>query len=123
MASVDKRKGSWSVKVRRGGRALSKTFRMKADADAWARDVERAIDLDIDPATARITTKDAFATLINWHIADLATYGKPLRRSKEAALRRLEAELGSEPIANLTHERLNQYERWFGFSEHGLRLG
>ncbi len=36
MASIDKRKGSWRAQVRRGGRSLIKTFRMKADADAWA---------------------------------------------------------------------------------------
>ena len=42
---------------------------------------------------------------------DLATYGKPLRRSKEAVLRRLEAELGSETIADLTRDRLIQYGR------------
>ena len=42
---------------------------------------------------------------------DLATFGKPLRRSKEAVLRRLEAELGSETIADLTRDRLIQYGR------------
>jgi hypothetical protein len=59
---------------------------MKADAEAWARDVERAIDQDVDPTNSRLTSKDTFATLITWHIRDLATYGKPLRRSKEAVL-------------------------------------
>jgi hypothetical protein len=111
VASIDKRKGNWRVQVRRGRRALNKTFRMKADAEAWARDVERAIDMDIDPTTRRITTKDSFASLINQHIDDLATYGKPLRRSKESVLRRLEIELGSEPVANLTRDRLIQYGR------------
>lgn len=111
MAAIDKRKGSWRVQVRRGRRSLNKTFRMKADAETWARDIERAIDMDIDPTTRRITTKDSFASLINQHIDDLATYGKPLRRSKESVLRRLEIELGPEPVANLTRERLIQYGR------------
>lgn len=111
MASIDKRKGSWRVQVRRGGRTFSKTFRMKADADAWARDTERAIDLDIDPSARRLSTKDSFASLIQAHIDDLATYGKPLRRSKAAVLRRLEAELGAEPVAGLTRERLIRYGR------------
>ena len=48
MASVDKRAGSWRAQVRRAGKVLTKTFRMKADAEAWARDVERAIDNDIE---------------------------------------------------------------------------
>ena len=42
MASIDKRKGNWRAQVRRGGQTLTKTFRLKADADAWARDIERA---------------------------------------------------------------------------------
>lgn len=84
---------------------------MKADGEAWARDIERAIDRDIDPLASRITTKDSFASLINRHMDDLATYGKPLRRSKEGVLRRLETELGSESIADLTRERLIQYGR------------
>jgi len=84
---------------------------MKADAEAWAREIERAVDRDIDPTASRITTKDSFASLINRHIDDLATYGKPLRRSKESVLRRLELEIGSEAIADLTRERLIQYGR------------
>lgn len=111
MASIDKRKGSWRAQVRRGRRSLTKTFRMKADAEAWARDVERAIDQDVDPTNSHLTTKDTFATLITWHIRDLATYGKPLRRSKEAVLRRLENELGHELIGNLTRERIIQFGR------------
>jgi integrase len=111
MASIDKRYGGWRAQVRRGGRTLTKTFRMKADADAWAREIERAIDKDIDPTTTRISTKDTFGSLIRRHIDDLATYGKPLRRSKEAVLHRLELELGPEPIANLTRERLIRYGR------------
>ena len=107
MASIDKRKGPWRVQVRRGRRSWNKTFRMKADGEAWARDIERAVD----PLASRNTSKDSFASLIIRHMDDLATYGKPLRRSKEAILRGLEAELGSESIADLTRERLIQYCR------------
>ena len=111
MASIDKRKGAWRVEVRRGRRSWNKTFRMKADGEAWAMEIVSAGDRGVDPLASRITTKDSFASLINRHMDDLATYGKPLRRSKEAVLRRLEAELGSESIADLTHDRLIQYGR------------
>ena len=93
MASIDKRKGAWRVQVRRGRRSWNKTFRVKADGEAWAREIESAADRGVDPLASRITTKDSFASLINRHMDDLATYGKPLRRSKESVLRRLEAEL------------------------------
>lgn len=111
MASVDKRAGSWRAQVRRAGKVLTKTFRMKADAEAWARDVERAIDNDIDPSATRITTKDTFGSLIDLHIDDLQQYGKPLRRSKDHVLRRLKLELGSEQVSGLTRERLIRYGR------------
>ena len=111
MASIDKRKGAWRVEVRRGRRSWNKTFRMKADGEAWAMEIVSAGDRGVDPLASRITTKDSFASLINRHMDDLATYGKHLRRSKEAVLRRLEAELGSESIADLTHDRLIQYGR------------
>jgi hypothetical protein len=106
LASVDKRAGSWRAQVRREGRSLTKTFWMKSDAEAWARDVERSIDNDIDPSSTRITTKDTFGSLIDLHIDDLQQYGKPLRRSKAHVLRWLKLELGSEQVSCLTRGRL-----------------
>ena len=53
MSSLDKRKGSWRAQVRRGGRSLTKTFRMKADAETWARDVERVLSSVDGPGDAR----------------------------------------------------------------------
>ena len=54
MASIRKRGSSWQVQVRRDGfPALSKTFSTKADAVAWAREKERAIDLAELPTTLR----------------------------------------------------------------------
>jgi integrase len=112
MATIDRRpSGKWRAQVRREGHYLSKSFIMKADADAWIREVERSIDKEIDPTARRVSTKDTFASLIRLHIDDLATYGKPLRRSKQAVLKRLELELGPEPIANLNRERLIRYGR------------
>ena len=45
MASIDRRPGGkWRAQVRREGHVLSKTFVMKADADAWVRETEGRID-------------------------------------------------------------------------------
>jgi len=49
VASIDKRKGAWRVQVRRGRRSWNKTFRMKADGEAWAREIESAADRGVDP--------------------------------------------------------------------------
>jgi integrase len=54
MATIRKRGSSWQAQVRREGfPPLSKTFPSKADAAAWARDQERAIDRAELPTTAR----------------------------------------------------------------------
>ena len=84
MATLVKRKGKWRVQIRRVGHRLSKTFHLKAAAEEWAREAEHAINKQIDPSTHKISRKDSFASLIDWHIEDLAAVGKPLRRSKDA---------------------------------------
>jgi integrase len=54
MATIRKRGSSWQAQVRREGYPpLSKTFASKADALAWARDQERAIDRAELPTTIR----------------------------------------------------------------------
>ena len=49
MATITKRdNGKWQAKCRRKGfRSQSKTFRTKADAERWAREVELAMDKSI----------------------------------------------------------------------------
>lgn len=111
MASIDKRRGKWRAQVRRDGHSLCKTFLRKSDAEAWARERERAIDKEIDPTVKPISRKDTFASLIDLHIDDLATVGRPLRRSKRHVLNRLRAELGDIPLSQLTREKLVQYGR------------
>jgi integrase len=66
MAVITKRdSGRWQAKVRRLGQpAQSKTFATKADAEAWARSIERAMDTDSfipSNAAARLTFEKAAA--------------------------------------------------------------
>ncbi|MGA1341724.1 MAG: hypothetical protein ACO33A_01560 [Hyphomonas sp.] len=79
---------------------------MKSDAEEWARTAEHSTDREIDPSIHKISRKDTLASLIDLHIEDLGAFGKPLRRSKEAVLRRLKEDLGDTSLANLTRERL-----------------
>jgi hypothetical protein len=45
MATIRRRGTTWQVQVRRQGHAtLSRTFRLKADAEQWARHKEAEID-------------------------------------------------------------------------------
>lgn len=111
MASIDKRRGKWRAQVRREGHQLCKTFLLKADAEAWARDIERDIDKEIDPSVRRVSKKDSFGSLIDIHIEDMEAVNRPLRRSKDAVLKRLKKELGDTPINQMTRERLIRYGR------------
>jgi integrase len=111
VATVYKRAGKWRVQIRRDGHCLSKAFHRKSDADEWVREVERAIDKQIDPSARRVSRKDTFASLIDLHIDDLGEVGKPLRRSKRHVLNRLRTELGDLPLSQLTREKLIQYGR------------
>lgn len=111
MASIDKRRGKWRAQVRRDGHSLCKTFLRKSDAEEWAREKERAIDKEFDPTVKAVSRKDTFASLIDLHIDDLATVGRPLRRSKRHVLNRLRDELGDTPLSQLTREKLVQYGR------------
>ena len=47
MATIRNRNGRWHVQVRRNGsKSVNRTFTLKSDAQLWAREQERAIELD-----------------------------------------------------------------------------
>ncbi len=48
MATFRKRSGAWQVRIQRDGYpALSKTFKLKLEAEAWARNIEAEFDRSI----------------------------------------------------------------------------
>jgi integrase len=90
MATFTKRGPRWRAQVRRIGQsALSKTFANRADAVAWARDVEHKIDRgqSIEPAR-KLTFKEILAAYRE-HVAP-----KGMSRSKAQALDKIEKLLG-----------------------------
>lgn len=111
MATFAKRGDRWRAQIRRDGHKLSRSFRLKSDAEAWARDAERTIDQGCDPSARRVSRQDTLGSLIDLHIEDLAAAGKILRRSKKAVLDRLDVDLGDTPLTQLTRERLVKYGR------------
>jgi DnaJ-domain-containing protein 1 len=55
MATIRRRGTTWQVQVRRQGHAtLSRTFRLKADAEQWARQKEAEIDRGELPVDTRV---------------------------------------------------------------------
>ena len=81
MASLRKRNGRWQVQVRRAGAAsLTKTFDLKKDALAWARERERALDLGAGTNAPRLLEQMTFGDL-------LKRYGEEITPKKRGAKR------------------------------------
>ena len=79
MASIRRREATWQVQVRRQGlRPLIRTFRLKADAELWARQREAEIDRGDLPPTIGHFARSRFQVC-------LAATGIRLRR-KNAVL-------------------------------------
>ncbi|MEQ1615277.1 MAG: site-specific integrase [Hyphomicrobiaceae bacterium] len=112
MASISRLpSGRWRVQVRKAGYATTRSFRLKTDADAWARDQEVLIDRGETPAGRVENRRETLADLIDLHFADLAELGRGFGRSKEATLLRIKATLGKTRIADLSRERLVQFAK------------
>jgi hypothetical protein len=70
MATIRRRGTTWQVQVRRHGHAtLSRTFRLKADADQWARQKEAEIDRGELPVDTRVLRSHTLAELLERYAA------------------------------------------------------
>jgi integrase len=101
--------GSYRAFVRRtGARALTKTFKTKAEAERWARQAEAAIEAGTVVKSAKgATVGDAITAYIK-----LRDEGKrPINpQSNEVyMMRHLERDLGDEVIAGIKPQRLATY--------------
>jgi len=82
MASIRKRKYTngirWEARVRRPPYpTLSKTFSLKADAEAWASDIERKIERgDVSPTNK---SNQTVAEIIERYLAEVT----PLKRGRD----------------------------------------
>jgi integrase len=104
MATIHKMPtGKWRAQVRRAGhRPLSKVCKAKAEAERWARDVERKIDLGqtVEPGL-RLKLTDVLSA----YRAGMHRMG----RSKDAALRAIEKSLGRYRLAELKSSTFIEY--------------
>ncbi len=98
MATISKRGNRWRAQVRRLGQSpLSKTFGSKAEATAWAREIEHKIDRGQSVDPGRRTTLADLLAAYREHV----TQSKGMSRSKEQALSKLEKLLGRYRLAEL----------------------
>lgn len=97
MATFTKRGTRWRAQVRRNGQsALSKTFASRADAAAWARDVEHKIDRG---QTIEQSRKWTFAEILAAYREHVAPKG--MSRSKFQALDKIDKLLGRRRLVEL----------------------
>lgn len=103
MATIRKRSDRWNVQIRRkGSPALSRSFLTKADAQAWARQIESEADRRGLPASRKV--------LDDLTVGDLLTrYGDEVTPAKRGAFREMMAirvlrrhPLSKTPLSALT---------------------
>ena len=86
MASILKLKsGAWRAQIRRSSQYASSTFRVRADAERWARDIERKVDLGQSIASATSPSPTTLADVIKVHITDMCEVGRAPRRRRPSA--------------------------------------
>jgi integrase len=103
--------GSWRAQVRRKGRYISETFRLRKDAEEWALANESRIDRGEKPRASSHVDPTSFGHLIDLHVADMKEVSKAPRRTKASTLERLKKQLGHVRIAELDRERLVTFGR------------
>jgi len=103
---VEQKSGRWRVQVRRKGSYLGETFSLRKDAEAWARRVERDLDLGIKPISRKLEGIQTFGDLIDLHVSDMKSVGKAPGRSKAFSMDFLKTKLGKIRIADLDRQML-----------------
>jgi len=112
MSTIIKLKsGSWRAQIRRNGQYASSTFRAQADAQRWARDIERRVDLGQTINSAIGPNPTSLAEAIELHIADMCEVGRAPRRSKAYCLDKLKSSLGRIKLNAITREHLIAYAK------------
>jgi integrase len=107
MASITQVNGKWRALIRRQelGRPLCKTFKLKADARAWARAVEAQIDGGGDPSAGLdMTMGEAIR-----HFRKIRAKGNPVRGSLECRLKVINTLLGTRTVGRMSFGVLREY--------------
>ncbi|WP_087725034.1 hypothetical protein [Pandoraea sp. PE-S2T-3] len=101
MASILQVEERWRAQVRREGKSIAKTFRTKAQATAWAREIEVAIDdgKNID----KVSVKTLVPAIINHYRKLREESGRPVRAksTEEYTLKYLSEHFSGTPIEQL----------------------
>ena len=105
MATIRRRNSTWQVQVRRQGQQLSRTFRLRADAQLWARQVEAELDRGGLPVDSHTLRSHTLADLLKRYAVEVM----PRKRSADRELYMLRVIL-RHPIARVSLQLLTATE-------------
>jgi len=109
MAAFRKRKNRWDVQIRRSGYpAISKTFFHKTDAQKWAMEIERQIEVG-DYVPADLLNLDTLGALLAHYSAEISIKkrGRVEEISRSAKMRR--HKISALPLGKLKPFHIAQY--------------
>ena len=101
--------GNWRALVRRRNQVASRSFRLKTEAELWAREVEQSLDAGRSIVAPKLGRRTPFKTLVQLHLGDLKEVGRQARRSKAYTLEKLQVEIGHIQLCDLNREFLLDY--------------
>jgi hypothetical protein len=106
MATIRRRGTTWQVQVRRQGHAtLSRTFRLKAGAEQWARQKEAEIDRGELPVDTRVLRSHTLAQLLERYVTTIV----PRKRGADRERYMVRVVL-RHPLSRLSLHRLTPAE-------------
>jgi integrase len=105
MATIRRRKSAWQVQIRRLGHQVSRTFRLRADAEQWARLMEVELDRGGLPTDSRRLRAHTLADLLRRYEAEVV----PRKRSADREVYMLRVIL-RHPVARLSLHLLTTTE-------------
>lgn len=106
MATIRRRKNTWQVQIRRQGHApLSRTFRLRADAELWTRQMEAELDRGGLPVDSRVLRSNTLADLLKRYAGEVV----PRKRSADREFYMLRVIL-RHPIARVSLHSLTATE-------------
>lgn len=107
MAVIQKRGDSYRVLIRKKGQApVSKTFKLKAVAERWARETEVAMDAGKFEATNEDAT---LADTIDKYFERMRQIGGKVGENKASTLNIISREIGDKRLSELTTDTLVTY--------------
>ena len=108
MASIRQRNGSWVADIRRKGhKSISKSFKTKSLALAWAREIEASIDV-LAFKDIRSLTGISVEKVIDRYLTEIVPLA-PIGRTKETSLKYWKKLYGNLSLAELTEELLTTW--------------